>query len=88
MKKLDIVYKKEALKFLFKNDRFLQNKIEEKLNDYYILWKTNTDIKELSPKWNDLYRLRLWNLRIIFSNINNTLTIIILKIGSRWDIYK
>ena len=88
MKKLNIEYKKEALKFLFKNDRLLQKKIEEKLNDYYIFWEKNVDIKELSPKGNNLYRLRLWKFRIIFSNINNELIIIILRIGSRWDIYK
>jgi len=36
MKKFSINYKKEALKFLFKQDRFLKIKIEEKINDFYI----------------------------------------------------
>jgi len=88
MKKFTIIYTKEALKFLYKNDRLLKNKIEEKLIDYYHFWNKNIDIKILEPKKLGFYRLRLWKFRIIFEKNDTKLIIHILKIWSRWDIYK
>ncbi len=46
------------------------------------------DIKELEPKWNDIYRIRVGKYRIIYKKIDDMFIIIFLDIWSRWDIYK
>ncbi len=88
MKKFDIIYKKEALKFLYKNDRLLKQKIEEKINNFFIFWDKNIDIKILEPKKENIFRLRLGKFRVLFIKEDEKFIILVLKVWSRWDIYK
>ena len=47
----------------------------------------NLDIKRI--KWDiNKYRLRIWKYRIIYKIDKSKLVILVLKLNSRWDIYK
>jgi len=46
------------------------------------------DIKLLTPKKDKRFRLRVWKYRIVYKNDHNVLIIYVLKIWTRWDIYK
>ena len=35
-----------------------------------------------------IYRLRLWKYRILFEKSEDKLIILVIDVGSRWDIYK
>lgn len=83
MKTYKINYSKSALKFLKKQSKQLKIKIInaiEKLPE-------GTDIKKLKGQ-NNLYRLRISNVRIIYSIYENVLTIEVVNIDNRGDVYK
>lgn len=46
------------------------------------------DIKKLSPKENNISRIRIWNYRIIFSLDSGNQIIVIHRIGLRKDVYR
>lgn len=88
MKKYLVKINNSSRKYLLKLTEKQQDLILQKLN---ILETWNfelLDIKELEPKKFNKYRLRIWKYRIIFEKNKNKLYILILKISSRWDIYK
>lgn len=83
MKIYKIDYTKQALKFLKKQPKTTQIKlikVIEQLPD-------GTDIKKLKGKEN-LYRTRLGDIRILYSIYQNILTIEVVNIGFRGDVYK
>lgn len=83
-----IVFKKSAAKeFLSLPDK-IKKEIEENLTILSI-WRTNLlDIKILQPKEEKRYRLRVWKYRVIYKIYKEQLIISIIKIWSRWDIYR
>ncbi len=72
-------------KYLTKIDKNKRRKIEKVLEDI-VNWKFDfLDITELA--WFDnIFRCRIWNYRIIFEKKH--WDIIIRQIRTRWDIYK
>lgn len=81
-----IEFTKPALKFLDKVANIDKLKILDKIHKLY-LFTIGLDIKKLSTN-DDLYRLRIGNFRVIYQTYDNTLIILIVKIGHRKDIYK
>ena len=83
-----IVFKRQAVKEFALLAENIRNSIEEKLI-LLSIWRDNElDIKLLIPKNDRRYRLRVWKYRIIYKKDNDILTIYVLKIWIRWDIYK
>lgn len=84
-----IEFSKIMIKFFKKHKwQAIIIKLENSLN---LLMKNpfnnNLDIKKM--KWFDNhYRLRIWDYRLIYEVCDNKLTIYCINIGSRWDIYK
>lgn len=81
--KYQIVIDKPALKFLQKQP---QDQRERLLKAIYKLPETG-DIKPMSGHEN-LYRLRVGTYRVIYTIENNILTVRVLTIGNRGDVYK
>lgn len=81
--KYQIVIDKPALKFLQKQP---QDQRERLLKAIYKLPDMG-DIKPMSGHEN-LYRLRVGTYRVIYTIENNILTIRVLTIGNRGDVYK
>lgn len=80
---------KKAQKFISKQDKNTKQRIKESLlklaeNPYK---KGTLDIKPLQGN-KDQFRLRVGDLRILYTIDNGELIILILKIDSRGDIYK
>ena len=84
----EIKFHNDALKYLQKQDKAARNRILDHLN---ILAENprhpELDIKKMQGV-NDRYRLRIGSFRIIYSIHDNELIVIIIKMGSRGDIYK
>lgn len=78
-----IVIDKPALKFLQKQP---QAQRERLLKAIYAL-PNNGDIKAMSGHEN-LYRLRVGTFRVIYTIENQILTVQVLTIGNRGDVYK
>lgn len=81
--KYQIVIDKPALKFLQKQP---QEQRERLLKSIYKLPEVG-DIKPMSG-YENLYRLRVGTYRVIYTVENNILTVRVLTIGNRGDIYK
>jgi len=84
----NIIFSKNFKKKINNLEPWYREKIKKSiiLMSYWLfLW---LDIKELNPKWNNKYRLRIWKYRIIYEKQDFNLMIFILEIWSRWDIYK
>ena len=81
--KYQIVIDKPALKFLQKQP---QDQRERLLKAIYKLPEMG-DIKPRSGHEN-LYRLRVGTYRVIYTIENNILTVRVLTIGNRGDVYK
>ena len=84
--KYDIVFKPSANKqfnALDKNDQIkIKEKIEELKEDQYPL-----GVKKLSVSDN-IFRLRVGKFRVLYAIIKQKITIMILKVGHRRDVYK
>jgi mRNA interferase RelE/StbE len=50
--------------------------------------RLHADIKKLKGKWEGFYRLRVREIRVIFTFDNRSKTIKVCEIGFRGDIYK
>ncbi len=78
-----IQFEKAALKFLQKQDKPTRERLIKAIN----ILPNGTDIKKLQG-YNNLYRTRVGNIRILYS-IKETLKIInIENIDNRGDVYK
>ncbi len=91
---LRIDYSKQSIKFLKKNPHLLTI---EQVDELIIkamkrLLKnetTNIDLKSLQGNQKGYYRIRIGNIRVIFSYLENTIVIASVEnIGFRGDIYK
>jgi mRNA interferase RelE/StbE len=84
-----IEFLQEAKKDLKKIDSVMQKVIKEKIitlaeNPE----KLKNNIKALKGEFNNKFRLRIRDYRIVFRIENETVTILIIAIGHRKDIYK
>lgn len=73
---------KKAEKFIKKQDKDTQNRIIKA-----ILQIPEGDIKKLKGL-NDVYRLRVGDIRVLFEKNDKEFVIIIIDIGNRGQIYK
>lgn len=79
---MDIVYKKQAEKYLRKVDITTYNKLKKAIVG---LEELHGDIVKL--KGSEMYRLKIYHYRIIFTYNINTNAITIEGIGTRGNIY-
>jgi mRNA interferase RelE/StbE len=79
-------FSKEALKFLHALDRYSSQRIFKKIKELTSNAE-NLNIKKIKSTRYDLYRLRIGNYRVIYSIEHNHITIFIVAIGHRKDIY-
>ncbi len=90
MKSYKVIYKKEAIKFMklhkLEGTKFFRA-FEEISKD---ITKINLyDIKDYhTPEIGDFFRLRIGKYRAIFKINKDVITILVLDIGNRGDIYK
>ena len=83
-----IIFKKTATKEFLSLPIKTQTEIGEKLT-LLSLWREELlDIKILSPKEEKRYRMRVWKYRVIYRIEHAELIIYVIKIWSRWDVYK
>jgi mRNA interferase RelE/StbE len=78
----NIVFDREAAKYFGKLPKEKQKRLAAGIS------KLPEGDTRLLKGYRDLYRLRLGSFRVIYAIRNTELSIIILKIGSRGDIYK
>lgn len=83
-----ILLTKEAVKFYKKSD----TKIKRRLNKCFEELKTNpftgANIKRLHGELEGLFRYRIGSLRVIYNVTESKITVTIVTIGNRGDIYK
>lgn len=85
--KYRLTYKKTAFKYLNR----LEPKVFEKI--VFLLLKISQwfeeglDIEIMKGEI-DTYRLRLGGLRVVYEKKDTVMTILVLKIWPRWDVYK
>lgn len=83
MSRYTITFEKAATKFLKKQNRSTQERLLKAINKL----PNGTDIKRLQG-YDNLYRTRIGNIRILYS-IKESLRIVIIEdINNRGDIYK
>lgn len=76
---MQIIYSKQAAKFLGRQDKPTRDRIKNAIDCL-----PNGDVKKLQGK--DGYRLRVGDYRVIFDS--DGYVVLIIKIGSRGQIYK
>jgi mRNA interferase RelE/StbE len=82
-----IVYSKEAVKSLQRMPRNIARLIREKLEDIAAdPFADHPNAKKLQGR--EGYRLRVGDWRVIYKIQNQQLTIIVLKVASRGEVYK
>lgn len=83
MTKYTIIFEKAALKFLRKQDKPTQTRLLTVINKL----PEGTDIKKLQG-YDNLYRLRVGNIRVIYTIQEELRIIDIENIDNRGDVYK
>jgi mRNA interferase RelE/StbE len=88
-------FRKQAFKFLQKSSPNQVAEIRDQLNQIDIAIElqsvipfTELDIKKMKGDWAGYYRLRIGDIRVIFSVDEKTGNIDVYRIGSRGDVYK
>lgn len=82
--KYEIQISKQAQKFIKKQPLYQQNRIIEAI---YCL-PFEGDIKRMAGGKSYEYRLRVGDYRILYERHDETLLILVIRIGNRGDIYK
>ena len=84
-----VVYKKQVVKFLQKQELPIRKKVIDFFDDIKISQEHlyNYDVKPMKG-FSNKYRLRIAKFRIIFSIEDEQLIIEVIRGGSRGDIYK
>jgi mRNA interferase RelE/StbE len=80
-----IVYDKKIIKDLKHIDKVWQDKIFHKIND--MLSTKPYDGKKLVGNLSDFYRIRVGDYRIIYEIIDDTITVEVIKIAHRKEVY-
>lgn len=90
-----IKFRKNAVKFLDKAHSEDVERIREKLKqlltsieDQGVIPFTDLDIKKMKGDWDGFYRLRLGQIRIIFTVYPDSSGLEVYAIGARGDVYK
>lgn len=83
MSKYKIQFEKAAIKFLKKQDAPTKERLLKAINNL----PSGTDIKKLQG-YDELYRMRVGNIRVIYTIKERLKIINIENIGNRGDIYK
>ena len=82
----EIVFDDKVIKDMKKIDKFWQNKILEKIKD--TLAKTPYSGKKLVGNLSPYYRIRVGDYRVIYDIQDKQVTVEVIKIKHRKDIYK
>ncbi|MGH2412537.1 MAG: type II toxin-antitoxin system RelE family toxin [Microcystaceae cyanobacterium] len=92
---MKVKFSKNTVKFLNKLDKNNREKIREKINYLFqslenegIIPFTALDIKKLKGEWEGFFRIRLGNIRIIFTLNQNLEELLIYEIDFRGNFYK
>lgn len=85
--KYSLNYKKSAVKYLNRLDTKTVDKIIFQLLKISQGFEEGLDI-EIMKWYQNLYRLRIGGLRVVYEKQDNIMTIIVLKIWPRGDVYK
>lgn len=80
----EIRLSKPAKKFLASQPQFQQKRILKAL----LGLPFEGDMKKMVGPWTNRYRLRIGDYRAIYERHDETVTILVLEIGNREDIYK
>ena len=80
--KYSIVFQKAAIKFLKKQDKPTQTRLLQAINRL----PDGTDIKKLQGY--DMYRMRVGNMRVLYTIHDAIMVISIENIDNRGDVYK
>jgi mRNA interferase RelE/StbE len=90
-----VKFRKQAIKFLQKANPEDTARIQGQLGQLFIAIEeqgvipfTDLDIKKMKGKWEGFYRLRVGQIRVIFTISLNSADVEIYTIGARGDIYK
>lgn len=92
--KLQIDYSKQAQKFLLQHDAILTIEQANKLiikavKKLLKIENTNVDIQTMKGNWRGFYRVRIGNVRMIFSYQNDIAIVVsVLAINFKGNIYK
>lgn len=87
--KWNIAFTKQAEKDIKKLPKADQERILKFLYNKVLPHKNPLELaKRLSGNFSDFFRFRVGEFRIIFKAENTTLTILVLKIGHRKEIYR
>lgn len=85
----EIQYTKKAEKFFKKHEKVREQyelSIQRLITDNY---SEEIDVKKISGKMNEYFRIRLGNYRVIYAVINKRIVVInTLLAGARGDVYK
>ena len=86
-----VILSKESRKYLNKSERRVVFSIFNKINSFreWLEYKgpLTADVKRLKGNWEGFYRIRLGNIRIIFSLDRDEKIIRVHDIGHRGDVY-
>ncbi|OGB86135.1 hypothetical protein A3J41_00510 [candidate division TM6 bacterium RIFCSPHIGHO2_12_FULL_38_8] len=81
-----ITFKASARKELDNLEKFIAFKIDKKLQDL-VAGLANVDLKKMQG-YVSTYRMRCGDYRIIFEDHRTTITILVIKVGHRKDVYE
>ena len=81
-----IDFSRDVLKYLGSIDKSLSQKIIKKVSELSDCVE-NLNIKKLKSKSYDLYRLRVGDIRVVYSIEHKRITICVVAVGPRKDIY-
>ena len=79
---------KEAAKYYQKSDQKTKRLLNECFQDLKVNPLSGPNIKRLHGELAGLYRYRVASLRVVYSVEEEKITVVIVAIGSRGDIYK
>ena len=84
----NIVLTKESVKYYQKSNDKTKKLLNECFEDLKVNPQSGTNVKRLHGELNGLHRYRVCSLRVIYKIEEEKVTVIIVTIGSRGDIYK
>ena len=92
---MEVRFSKKAVKFLKKLDAQSAEKVRQKILQLHSMLETEgiipfteLDIKKLKGQWDGYFRLRVGQIRVIFTIVNSEIEILLIQdVGFRGDIY-